>query len=440
MSLSHLSSVSIPVSDKPRLVIIGGGFAGMKLVNGLVREHLQIVLVDRHNYHTFQPLLYQVATAGLEPDSIAGPLRKHLEHEGEFYFRMANVKYIDPDNDLIATDIGTIGYDYLVIATGSRTNYFNNDSIVKHAFPLKQIPQALNLRSHILQNFEQAVIEQDPIEKQRLMNVVIAGGGPTGVEVAGAFGELKNTVLPKDYPELDFTQMKIYLIEGTGRVLNGMSDASGEKALRYLKRFDVEVKLGKLIENVDAQQVTMNDGESIQTKTIIWAAGVKGNVPNGFKESSIERHRLLVDRYNQVLGYKDVFALGDVALMKTDEFPNGHPMQAPVAMQQGGNLAANITKRLHGKSMKPFKYKDKGSMATIGRNKAVVDLPGNLHFGGFLAWLVWMFIHLFSIIGLRNKLVIFNNWVWNYFTYDKGTRLIIRPYKRKMTKDIFKKG
>ncbi|TRX53649.1 NAD(P)/FAD-dependent oxidoreductase [Fulvivirga sp. M361] len=420
--------IPIPESKHPRIIIIGGGFAGVKLVKKLKNLPVQIVLFDRNNYHTFQPLLYQVATAGLEPDSIADPLRKQLEPVKNFFFRMAEVYSVDGASNMIHTEIGVLDYDYLVIATGSRTNFFGNESIMQHAFALKQIPQALDLRSHILQNFEAATITEDPLEKKSRMNIVIVGGGPTGVEVAGALGELKRSILPKDYPELDFSKMSIILLEGSSSLLGGMSDFASEKALKYLKKFHVDVYLDTLVKSYDGHSALLSNGEEINTHTVVWAAGVKGNYPDGLKESSLERDRIVVDHYNRVAEYDNIFAIGDIAMMKSEGYENGHPMLAPVAIQQGNHMAMNLKRLLKGEELKPFKYFDKGSMATVGRNKAVVDLPGKSSLGGFPAWVIWMFVHLISIIGFRNKLIVFLNWVWNYFTYDKGTRLIIRKF------------
>lgn len=422
-----MNKVPLPPTDKPRIVVIGGGFAGIKLVKKLKNLPVQIVLFDRNNYHTFQPLLYQVATAGLEPDSIADPLRKQLEPVKNFFFRMGEVYKVNPNEKTIETEIGQVDYDYLVIATGSKTNYFGNESIMQNGFPLKQIPQALDLRSHILQNFEAANITTDENELASRMNILIVGGGPTGVEVAGAMGELKKNILPADYPELDFDRMVITLVEGDSRLLQGMSDKSGERALRYLKKFDVHVKLNTMVKSYDGHIATLGNGEEIATHTLVWAAGVQGNYPAGLSEESIKGARLLVDEFSRVKGHEDIYAIGDIAAMQSDELPKGHPMLAPVAIQQGKHLADNFKRLISNKKPVPFKYKDQGSMATIGRNKAVADLWG-LKVGGFIAWLIWMFVHLISIIGFRNKLIVFSNWVWNYFTYDKGTRLIIRKF------------
>lgn len=421
-------SLHLPKTEKPRIVLVGGGFAGIELAKALKNLDAQLVLLDRHNYHTFIPLLYQVATAGLEPDSIAEPLRKVIEDQKDFYFRLAKVNKIVPEKNLVITEIGDLEYDYLILATGSKTNYFGNESMYKKAFPLKQIPQALDLRSHILQNFEKAVLSDDEEEIQKLMNIVIVGGGATGVEMAGAFGELKNHVLPKDYPELDFKKMNIFLVEGLPQLLTGMSSHASKKALKFITELGVNVSLNIKVQSFDGEKVTFSNGNMIKTGTFIWAAGVKGNIIDGLHESSIERSRVLVDDYNKVIGYDNIFAVGDLAVMKSKKYPNGHPMLAPVAIQQGKLLANNIVKLFQGKEMVPFKYFDKGLMATIGRKRAVVDLPGGIKFSGFFAWIVWMFVHILYLVGFRNKLVVFSNWVWNYFTYDRGIRLIIRPF------------
>lgn len=427
-------SVYIPITNKPRVVIVGGGFAGIRLAKGLKDKDIQVVMLDRHNYHTFQPLLYQVATAGLEPDSIAGPLRKTVKMQTNFFFRMAKVTRINPERKTISTIVGELHYDYLVLACGTITNFFGNKAIEELSFPIKQIPQSLDLRTHILQNFEKAVMTGEGPDMEGLMNFVIVGGGPTGVEVAGALSELRKSVLPKDYPELNFSNMKIYLVEGLDRLLNGMSEKSGLKAEKYLKQFGVDVRLGKIVESYDGKTVYFNDGSTVKSETLIWAAGVKGNALEGMNQDAIEKDRFLVDRYNRVKGYDDIFAVGDVALMVTEKHPKGHPQLAPVAIQQGKLLAKNLKRLISHKEMKPFEYLDKGSMATVGRNKAIVDLPTGQQVSGFFAWVIWMFIHLISIIGFRNKIVVFSNWVWNYFTYDRGMRLIIRPFIKQENK------
>ncbi|SMG21017.1 NADH dehydrogenase [Marivirga sericea] len=426
------NSFKIPNTDQKRIVIIGGGFAGITMAKKFAGKDVQVVLLDRHNYHTFQPLLYQVATAGLEPDSIAGPLRKLLENHKNIYFRMATVSKIDQVESKVLSNVGELAFDYLIVAAGSKTNFFGQNEKFEKAFPLKQIPQALDFRSHILQNFEEAVLSSDEEKIQRLMNIVIVGGGPTGVELAGAMGELKKHVLPNDYPDLDFSRLNIYLVEGMDRLLGGMSEFADRKAQKYLKKFEVNVKLNTMVDSYDGENVVFSDKATLPAATLLWGAGVMGNVIDGLSEESVKNSRYRVNEYNLVQGTENIYAVGDIALMETEEFPKGHPMLAPVAMQQGERLAKNILAALKGKEQKPFSYLDKGSMATVGRNKAVVDLPKNLHFGGFFAWFIWMFVHLISIVGFRSKIVILSNWIWNYFTYDRGTRLIIRPFVPKV--------
>jgi NADH dehydrogenase len=424
-------AMHIPELNIPRVVIIGGGFAGLNLAKRLLGKGLQIVMLDRYNYHTFQPLLYQVATAGLEPDSIAGPLRKLFKEEDNFFFRLALVQRIVPETNTIETSIGNLTYDYLVIATGAKTNYFGNEKIANLVFPMKQLPQALDLRSHILQNFEKATLVKDYDEKQSLMDFVIVGGGPTGVELAGALGELKLHVLPMDYPELDFRQMDIHLIDGNDRLLKGMSEVASKKALKYLEKFSVNVWLSTTLTDYDGREVTLSNGKKIITRTVIWAAGITGNIIEGIpKEAITKGNRILTNEYNQVVGFENIFAIGDIAFTKSEKYPNGHPQVAQVAIQQGKTLAKNLISMIkkQGK-MKPFEYKDLGSMATVGRNRAVVDLP-KWKFQGMFAWFVWLFVHLIAIVGFRNKIVILLNWFWNYFTYDRATRLIIRPFFR----------
>lgn len=427
MSIPAHLKLTVPESELPRVVIIGGGFAGLNLAKSLRKVPVQVVMLDRNNYHTFQPLLYQVATAGLEPDSISGPLRKSFEGHGNYVFRMVKVTGVDLDTKKVVTKVGELEYDYLVIANGSVTNYFGKENFREKVLPLKRVVHSLDIRSHLLQSLEQAELVQDQDILQKMMNVVVVGGGPTGVEMAGSIAELKAHVLPKDHPNLDFNLMNIYLIEGTDRLLNGMSESSGKTALRYLEKMGVKVHLNSFVEDYEKSVIRTGDLE-IPADTVIWAAGVKGRILPGFPEEAVEKSRILVNQFNQVEGYEDVFAIGDVAAMKSDDYPNGHPMLAPVAIQQGKHLALNIHRATLNKEMKPFSYLDKGSMATVGRNRAVVDMPGRLHLKGFFAWLVWMFIHILYLVGFRNRLITLNNWVWNYFTYDKGTRLIIRKF------------
>lgn len=423
-------ALNIPEVNIKRVVIIGGGFAGLNIAKNLSGQDFQIVMIDKHNYHTFQPLLYQVATAGLEPDSIAHAIRQIFSKKENFYFRIADVKKIDPNEKIIFTPIGNIFYDYLIIATGSETNYYGNENIMKYSMPMKTIPEALDLRSLVLQNLEAALLTNDLDERQRLMNFVIVGGGPTGVELAGAFGELKKHVLPNDYPDLDIRRMNVHLIQAADKLLPTMSQNASDKAAKYLKDLDVQVWFDTLVKDYDGKIVTTND-RSFETTTMIWTAGVKGALIPGIEgEDVIVGGRYSVDKFNKVKKYDDIYAVGDVAVMMTPENPKGDPMVAQVAIQQGKLLAKNLTRQLKNKPLKPFKYNDKGSMATIGRDKAVVDLP-NWKFSGWFAWIVWMFVHLVSLIGFRNKVIALMNWVVQYFTYNKSVRLIIRPYKRK---------
>ena len=424
--------MNIPQTSFPRVVIIGGGFAGLAAAKGLENQELQVVLIDKHNYHTFQPLLYQVATGGLEPDSIAFPLRKRFNDIDNFYFRLAEVTTIDAERKLIHSSIGSLDYDYLVIATGSTTNFFGNTNIEKFTMEMKSIPQSLNIRSLILENFEEALLTSDLEERRKLMNFVIVGGGPTGVELAGALAEMKKGILPKDYPDLDIRMMKINLIQSSDCILKGMSEKASEKAEDFLIKLGVDVWKNLRVLNYDGETVSTNGEDHFKSSTVIWAAGVKGEYIQGLDaECVIERAaRYKVDSFNRVTPYTNVFAIGDVACMETERFPKGHPMMAQPAIQQGRLLAKNILAELKGKQLKPFKYNDKGAMATIGRNKAVVDLP-KWKFQGVFAWFVWMFVHLFSLIGFRNKAVVFLNWVYNYVRFDRETRLIIRPFKKR---------
>lgn len=424
--------MNIPQTSFPRVVIIGGGFAGLAAARGLENKELQVVLLDKHNYHTFQPLLYQVATGGLEPDSIAFPLRKRFNNIENFFFRLAEVENINAKEKEIVTNIGNICYDHLIIATGSTTNFFGSKNIQKHTMEMKSIPQSLNIRSLILENFEEALLTSDLEERKKLMNFVIVGGGPTGVELAGALAEMKKGILPKDYPDLDIRLMKINLVQGADCLLKGMSAKASQKAEDFLVKLGVDVWKDLRVLDYDGDLATTDGDEDFRAATVIWAAGVKGASVDGLdKECVIERaERYKVDEFNKVVSYKNVYAIGDVACMQSEKYPYGHPMMAQPAIQQGEHVAKNIVAMLKGKEMKPFQYNDKGSMATIGRNKAVVDLP-KLKFQGVFAWFVWMFVHLFSLIGFRNKAVVFLNWVYSYIRFDRETRLIIRPYKNK---------
>ena len=424
-------SLNIPDTSKPRVVIIGGGFGGMNLVKSLRHTDVQVVLFDKQNYNGFWPLLYQVATAGLEPDAIAEPFRKMFDGFDDFYYRMVRVNKIDPATKTVTTLIGNLPYDYLVIASGSKSNYFGNEQIQKYAFPLKTIPEALDVRSQFLQCFEQASVTTDPAERQSLLTFIIAGAGPTGVEMAGSLAEMRNKVLPGDYPGLDFTQMSIYVVEGLGKVLPPMSEVAGQKAQRYLEGLGVIIKLNTMVESYDGETVTFKGGEQIKTQTLVWGAGVTGALIDGIPTASIEKGRILVDPINRVQGLTDVFAIGDIAFMKLDDYPKGHPGVAQPAIQQGQHLAKNLQKILKNEPTTPFEYFDKGSLAIVGRSRAVADLPGNIHLGGFIAWMAWLFVHIWYLVGFRSKLVVFSNWIYRLFTYERGTRIIIRPFVRK---------
>ncbi|MDT0643230.1 NAD(P)/FAD-dependent oxidoreductase [Zunongwangia sp. F363] len=422
--------MNIPQSDLPRVVIIGGGFAGMALARKLLKEDVQMVLLDRHNYHTFQPLLYQVSTASLEPDSIAYPLRKITRDSKKCFFRLTEVSSISPETNTVHTNIGDIVYDYLVIATGSKTNFFGNKSIEKNGMWMKTVPQALNIRSLILENLEQAVITDDVEKRKALLNFVIVGAGPTGVELSGAIAELRNNIVPKDYPDIDPNEMNIHLLEGLSRVLPPMSEEASKKADKFLKELGVHIHLNTMVENYDGHLVKTNTDLALKTETFIWSAGVTGAPVKGLNASAIveKANRYEVNAFNQIKGYENIFAIGDIALMQSEDFPKGHPMVAQPALQQGKHLAKNLKRLIKGEKLEPFDYYDKGTMATVGRNRAVVDL-GKFKFGGFLAWFVWMFVHLWFLIGFRNRLVTFFNWVYNYINFDKAARLIVRPFK-----------
>jgi NADH dehydrogenase len=424
-----MADLNIPKTNSFRVVIIGGGFAGLNLAKSLKRKGMQVVMLDKHNYHTFQPLLYQVATAGLEPDSIAYPIRNIFRSFPNFYFRMAKAEKIDAHNKILHTDIGILNFDKLVIATGSETNYFGMDEIEKMSMPMKTVPEALDLRSLILQNFEAASLTTDLKERERLMNFVIVGGGPTGTELAGALAELKSHVLPNDYPDLDFRGMSIHLVEMAGKVLPPMSESSSKHALDYLKKLGVQVWLNTAVKGYNGKTVS-TDKSQLPASTLIWAAGVKGSVIPGLVEKEdFDRGRYVVNEVNQVGKHEDIFALGDVAGMNTKAYPKGHPMLAQVAIQQGQNLAKNLVRLEKKLKLKPFSYNDLGSMATVGRNKAVVELYNKIMLRGFAGWAVWMLVHLLSLVGFRNRLVVLLNWFVNYFSYDRKIRLIIRPYE-----------
>lgn len=417
----------IPETTKKRLVIVGGGFGGITLVKKLRGKGFQVVLIDKNNYHTFQPLLYQVATGGLEPDSIAYPIRKIFQGYRDFYFRMTELKAIHPASKTISTDIGDIRYDYLVIAAGSVNNFFGMESIAANAMPMKSLPEALDLRSLLLQNMESSLVPSP--EAHKYLNIVVAGGGPTGVETAGALCELKKHVLPNDYPEINFSKARIILVEAGGRLLAGMSEKSSANAKKSLEQMGVEVLLNKAVREFSGNRVTFADGTFIDAVTFIWSAGVQGTVIPGIDPSLLARgRRIRVDHYNRIQGMEDIFAIGDIALMEEEKYPNGHPMVAQGAIQQATNLARNLVAMQGGKALIPFRYKDLGSLATIGRNRAVADFPV-IRLNGFIAWFLWLVIHLMTLVGFRNRVIVLVNWMWNYFSYDRAIRLIVRKVK-----------
>lgn len=418
-------------STRPRVAIIGGGFGGIELAKKLKNAPVDVLMIDKHNYHTFQPLLYQVAGGAIAADSIGFPLRRIFTRQQNFRFALADVKKINPESNTLDTDIGTIYYDYLAIATGSNTNFFGNKEIERFAMPMKNIPEALNLRSLILQNLEMSLVSKDPEEKAALMTFVVVGGGPTGVELSGALAEMRELILMKDYHGLRKHAMKVYLVEGKAELLAAFSPRARAKAKEFLQDMDVTIYNSVHVESYNGYLLKIDNGTNILTRNVLWAAGVKGEFPEGIPAESIARgNRILVDEFNKVKGYENIYAIGDVAAMITDEYPNGHPGVAPVAIQQGQNLGENVHRMFKRKPLVPFKYKDKGSLATIGRNKAVADL-GKIHFQGFFAWLVWGLVHIMSLAGFTNKGIIFFSWAINYFTKNSDNRLIIRQFNTK---------
>ena len=424
--------INLPETGKPRVVIVGAGFAGLTLANRLARtRQYQIVVLDKNNYHQFQPLFYQVAMSGLEPSSISFPLRKFFQGRNGVYLRTTEVTSIEPENKRLQTPLGIVNYDYLVLATGAQTNFFGNQEISEKAIPMKSVSEALFLRNRILEDYEQALTVTDYDERQTYLDIVIAGGGPTGVELAGAFAEMKKYILPKDFPELNADEMDIFLVEGGPRLLSGMSETASQNALQYLEGLGVQVLLNTLVTGYNGNTITTKEGREIYSRKLIWAAGIKGDFPEGIPQHAIVRgNRIKVDPVHQVEGMNQVYAIGDLAYQTEPAYPNGHPQVAQVAMQQAQNLANNMARSIKNQPLREFHYKDLGSMATIGRNKAVVDLP-RFKFKGAFAWYVWLFVHLFQLIGVKNRLFVFMNWVSNYFTYDQSLRLIIKPFKQK---------
>jgi NADH dehydrogenase len=412
---------------KKKVIVIGAGFAGIQFVRNLDTTIFDCLLIDKINHHQFQPLFYQVATSQIEPASISFPIRNIFKNKKNLQIRLANVDEINIDKNEINTDIGNFEYDYLVIAIGCTTNFFGNNNISEYALTLKSTYDAITIRNHILQTFEN-IISSEAAEKESLLNFVIVGAGPTGVELAGAFAEIKKNILPRDYPGIDFSKLQITLIEGSKNTLNNMSDNAKIVSKNYLQKMGVNIITEVFVVDYDSTQLTLSNGNIIKTKTVIWAAGVTGNSIKGIPVS--KGNRIIVDEFNKITDTKNIFAIGDIALMQTTKYPTGHPQLANVAIQQAKNLAGNFKKNSQQKAEQQFIYKDLGSMATIGRNKAVVDFSF-IKFNGFFAWLIWMFLHLMLILSVKNKLIIFINWAWAYITKDTSLRLILKADNKK---------
>jgi NADH dehydrogenase len=422
--------LNIPKSNKKRIIIAGCGFAGLTLAKKLKNKGFQVVILDKHNYHQFPPLFYQVASAGLEESSILFPLRKMFQNYKDYHLRKVEVKLVDSVNNLLVTSSGAIEYDYLVLAHGATNSYFGSMHMQKHSWGMKTIAEVLNLRNELLMNFENALTAQDSEEQEMLLTIVIIGGGPSGVEIAGALAEMNKYVLPKDYPEFKEIRANIFLVESLDRLLSSMSQKSSDKARIFLEKAGVKVLTNTKASDCDEKTVFLDSGKQIKTGMIIWTAGISGNKIEGLNPGCFTHNgRIMVDRINRIDGYPNIYALGDISIMTEEKYPKGHPQVAQVAIQQARLLAENFSRMKNGQSLKEFKYRDLGTMATVGRHLAVVELP-SIRFQGIFGWFVWMFIHLMSIIGVKNKVIIFINWAWKYFTYDQSTRLIVRPKPR----------
>lgn len=422
-------SINIQRNQKKRVVIVGGGLGGLRLAEDLYGSGMQVVLIDKNNFHQFPPLIYQIASAGIDPSSISFPFRQIFRKRKDFYFRMAEARMVDTEKKILQTSIGKIDYDYLVLAAGATTNFFGNKNIEEWAIPMKTVPEAMGLRNALLSNLERALTCATEEERQELLNVVIVGGGATGVEIAGALSEMKHYVIPYDYPDMDSSLMHIYLIEAGDRLLAGMSQDSSKKAYDFLKSMGVDIQFGKMVTDYRDHKVIMKDGTEIPTRTFLWVSGIRANTMPGISEDHLGRgFRFKVDQFNRIPGLNDVFAIGDQCLQTTDPaYPNGHPQVAQVAIQQAKNLAKNIKRINEGhaddNSLTPFKYNNLGSMATIGRNKAVVEI-GKFHSQGFFAWILWLVVHLRSILGVKNKMMVLLNWLWKYVSYNDSIRMI----------------
>jgi NADH:ubiquinone reductase (H+-translocating) len=414
-----------------KVIIVGGGFGGLKLARCLNNQPgLEITLLDRFNYHQFQPLFYQVATAALDASNISFPLRKVFHQSKNVFIRLGELREIRPKENQILTDIGPMSYDILVLALGADTNFFGNHPIEENAYRMKSTTEALQIRHGLIRNFEDAIICKSEEDLEKYLTIVVVGGGPTGVELSGAIAEMKRFVLPKDYPEIDFRKMKIYLLEGSSKTLAAMSEKSSTESSHYLEKMGVIVRRNTVVKEYDGNMITLQNGEKIRSNTVIWAAGVKGNIPLGIQQASIPKgNRIRTDRFNRIEGHDNIYAIGDLAYMVTEQYPEGHPQLASVAIQQGKLLAKNLIHLNKADPMEKFEYHNKGTMATVGRNVAVVDIPKpKLHFKGFLAWMIWMSLHLMLILGVKNRLFVFLNWLYNYITYDQSLRLLFKEF------------
>lgn len=436
-------SINIQRNQKKRVVIVGGGLGGLRLAEDLYGSGMQVVLIDKNNFHQFPPLIYQIASAGIDPSSISFPFRQIFRKRKDFYFRMAEARMVDTEKKILQTSIGKIDYDYLVLAAGATTNFFGNKNIEEWAIPMKTVPEAMGLRNALLSNFERALTCATEEERQELLNVVIVGGGATGVEIAGALAEMRRYVIPYDYPDMDSSLMHIYLIEAGDRLLAGLSQESSQKAYEFLKSMGVDIQFGKMVTDYRDHKVIMKDGTEIPTRTFLWVSGIRANAMPGIDESHMGRgFRFKVDEYNRIPGVEDVFAIGDQCLQTSDAaYPNGHPQVAQVAIQQAKNLAKNlklINQGVDSSELTAFRYKNLGSMATIGRNKAVVEI-GKFRSQGFFAWVLWLVVHLRSILGVKNKMMVLLNWLWKYVSYNDSIRMITYATKPREVEERMKR-
>lgn len=436
-------SINIQRNQKKRVVIVGGGLGGLRLAEDLYGSGMQVVLIDKNNFHQFPPLIYQIASAGIDPSSISFPFRQIFRKRKDFYFRMAEARMVDTEKKILQTSIGKIDYDYLVLAAGATTNFFGNKNIEEWAIPMKTVPEAMGLRNALLSNFERALTCATEEERQELLNVVIVGGGATGVEIAGALAEMRRYVIPYDYPDMDSSLMHIYLIEAGDRLLAGLSQESSQKAYEFLKSMGVDIQFGKMVTDYRDHKVVMKDGTEIPTRTFLWVSGIRANAMPGIDESHLGRgFRFKVDEFNRIQGVEDVFVIGDQCLQTSDAaYPNGHPQVAQVAIQQAKNLAKNlklINQGVDSSELTAFRYKNLGSMATIGRNKAVVEI-GKFRSQGFFAWVLWLVVHLRSILGVKNKVMVLLNWLWKYVSYNDSIRMITYATKPREVEERMKR-